>query len=271
MNSKPAEPQAATIALQLAAARRSSQGAPIRRAFVQGGTQREPVPGPLAKIVRSQDDTALDLYLLHRSLATAYPWDVVRHGRIWGRMLGHHTDNDGGTSMVSKAWSRLDTKYDLVTRERAGRLARITALDESGNRAPYDSPTTHYFRLPFAYWLDDSAHYFTLSLPAKAALLIALSLKPGFKLPAERGPDWYGISADTLGRGLKELDDKGILSRHFESVVDWNSPIGTRTEVTHWLQSPYWRRRDGANMFEVLDPDTGLLALSATAFSAEPT
>lgn len=271
MKDKPDEPQAATIKLQLGAAKRPSQGAPVRNSFVQGGSQREPTPGPLAKIVRSQDDTALDLFLLHRALATAFPWDVVRHGRIWGRMLGHHTDKDGGTSIVSKAWARLDTKYNLVKRERSGRLARITALDESGTRDVYDSPSTGYFRLPFAYWLDDSAHYFTLSLPAKAALLISLSLKPGFKLPAERGPDWYGISADTLGRGLKELDEKGILKRHFESVVDWNSPIGSRTDVTHWLQSPYRRRRTGdANMFEILDPETGLLALSATAHSEDP-
>ncbi len=45
----------------------------------------------------------------------------------------------------------------------------------------------------------------TLSLPGKAVLLIAHSLRPGFALPVEKAPEWYGISADTAQRGLAEL------------------------------------------------------------------
>ena len=33
-------------------------------------------------------------------------------------------------------------------------------------------------------------------------LLIALSLRPGFPLPYERGPAWYGLSADSTEKGL---------------------------------------------------------------------
>jgi hypothetical protein len=42
-------------------------------------------------------------------------------------------------------------------------------------------------------------------------LLVALHEKPGFELPTEKMPQWYGWSADTAERGFKELRDAGIL------------------------------------------------------------
>src|SRR5713101_6295655 len=109
-------------------------------------------------------------------------------------------------------------KYRLVRRERRGRLAKITALREDGSGKAYEVPTGHswddrYFKIPFGYWLDAEPWHTTLSLRGKAALLIALSLQSPFTLPAERAPAWYGISADTLERGLRELTDCGALSR----------------------------------------------------------
>ena len=49
-------------------------------------------------------------------------------------------------------------------------------------------------------------------MPAKAVLLIALSLRDDFVLPTEKGKDWYGISRDTTRKGLRELRLHGILS-----------------------------------------------------------
>lgn len=242
MTSKPRFGQAETISAQLRDAGRPSKGTPLRRSFVQQGSQRKPQPGPLAEIVKSHDETALDLYLLLRTLASADPWDVVRDARIWGRMIGHGSDVDGGAAIVSKAWRRLDEKYGLIERTRSGRLARITVLDESGDGANYESPATGYFRVPFDYWLAPEAFYVDLSLAAKATLLIALSLKQPFVLPAERGPAWYGISADTIGRGLIELRGKGLISRQFDTVTDWNSPTGKRTDYRFELQMPFGTR-----------------------------
>ena len=37
-----------------------------------------------------------------------------------------------------------------------------------------------------------------------------MSLMPPFVLPAERGPQWYGISADTIDRGLRQLRNEGL-------------------------------------------------------------
>lgn len=100
-------------------------------------------------------------------------------------------------------------------------------------------PSEQYFKLPFAYWTADEAWHWRLTLPAKATLLIALSLKPPFVLPAERAGDWYGISPDTVDRGLRELRGYGLLSRTFEVVEDWLSPIVKRTDYKFRLKAPF--------------------------------
>ncbi|MCU1616477.1 MAG: hypothetical protein JWO98_4017 [Frankiales bacterium] len=243
VTSTPPRDQTATIVALLDAAGRRDAAVPLRRAFVQQGTQRAPEPGPLQKIVTRHDDTALDLYLLFRGMASSDPWDVTRDARIWGRALGHGSDVDGGASVVSKAWRRLDEVYGLIHRERSGRLAKITTLDESGSRAPYRYPNGQYFKLPFAYWTAEESWHHCLSLPAKACLLIALSLRQPFILPAERGPSWYGISADSIDRGLRELQDHGLLTRRFTTVENWLSPTGQITEFHYRLAGPF-RRRD---------------------------
>jgi hypothetical protein len=241
MTSTPVDGQAATLAALLDAAGRKGVAVPLRRSLVQQGTQREPKPGPLQQIVQRHDETALDLYLIFMALASSAPWDVTRDAKVWGRALGHHTDVDGGTSIVSKAWRRLDETYGLVTRERSGRLAKIIALEEDGQRGEYTYPNSKYLRLPFAYWTAEEAWHRTLSLPAKAMLLVSLSLKSSFVLPAEKIPGWYGISADTADRGLRELRAAGLLSRRFTTVENWLSPTGKMTIYTFRLTGPFAR------------------------------
>lgn len=243
MPSTPPPEQTATIAALLDAAGRKSRAVPLRRTLLQQGTQRDPKPGPLRDIVKRHDETALDLYLLHRAVASSDPWDVTRDARIWGRAIGHGTDVDGGSSIVSKAWRRLDETYNLVERERSGRLAKITALDESGDRGAYTYPATGYLKVPFAYWTAEERWHHELSLPAKAVLLIALSLRQPFVLPAERAEGWYGISADSIERGLRELREHQLLSRRFVVVDDWLSPTGKRTDYRFRLKAPFVKQQ----------------------------
>src|SRR5437763_1603129 len=84
---------------------------PIRRTFVQQGTQRKPLVGPLARIVRKRDERALDLYLLMRALATADPYDATQHAEVWARAL--NLVGSSGVATVSRIWTRL-VKYKLV-------------------------------------------------------------------------------------------------------------------------------------------------------------
>jgi len=246
MSGKPAREQQETIAALLDAAKRKNQAVPLRREFVQQGGQRTPQPGPLREIVRHHDERALDTYLLFRALASSAPWDVKRDARIWGRALGLATDADRGASAVSKTWMRLDQTYHLVRRERSGRLAKITALHEAGNGAEYTYPSKGYFKLSFAYWTADEAWYRTLSFPAKATLLVALSLRPPFVLPAEKAPAWYGMSADTVDRGLRELREARLLARSFTTVENWLSPTGKATLYKFTLKPPFARPRRAA-------------------------
>ena len=134
---------------------------------------------------------------------------------MWARAL-RHTGVTANEQTVSKIWRRLDS-LGLVSRGKHGRLADVTLLREDGSGGRYVHPADvgdPYLQLPVAYWLDEDEQWCsTLRLPAKAMLLVALSLRPGFLLPVEKVPDWYGMSADTAQRGLAELVRRGMLNR----------------------------------------------------------
>jgi hypothetical protein len=158
--------------------------------------------------VRHRRTRALDLYLLAHAVSSAPPYDVAFPAAVWGRALGL-SELSSADALVSKSWSWLE-EQGLIRSERDGRLRRITLLQEDGSRRPYRHPGEqgaerrgHYFKLPYAYWRGNFPN--RISLPAKAVLLIALSLREGFLLPTERGEEWYGLSRDSVRRGLREL------------------------------------------------------------------
>ena len=258
MRSAPIPHQQEAIEALLKRSARISGRTGIRNTFVQGGTQKRPVFGPLHHIVRNSDDQALDTFLLHRTLVSAEPWtsgpiDAV----IWARMLGAETDRDHGAALVSRIWRRLDEKYHLISRARVGRKAVYTSMREDGSGEPYTAPTgrdgDNYFGLPFAYWTDEQAWYRTLSLPAKAMLLVGSTLKPGFILPGERVPEWYGISESTAQRGLHELREVGLLNRSisYKSTPLEKVPL---TEVHHYtLVPPFGRASQRRHLSLVTD------------------
>lgn len=241
MPSQPSDAQQGTVNALLASAGRSTNSVPLRTTFVQQGSQRHPRPGPLHHLVRAHDERALDLFLLHRALASSEPWDVTRDSRVWARTLGLPTPKDTGAAGVSKTWARLDTKYHLVRRGRRGRTAAITALSEDGSGDAYTHPARRYFRLPFAYWTADEGWYVRLDLASKAVLLIAHSLRPPFILPTEKASPWYGLSTDTVERGLRSLRESGLLLRETRFRPDWLTPAGVKKEFTYTLQPPFAR------------------------------
>jgi hypothetical protein len=232
--------QQETVAAFVEASDRRGHAAPIRRQFVQDGRQGVPVPGPLSAIVRSRDEISLDLYLLHRARASSPPFDVAAHSAVWARAAGVDGGEKTSSAAVSKAWRRLEDKYCLVHRERRGRYAKIIALREDGSGRPYGIPAgstwnDRYFKLPFGYWLDEQQWYRTLSLRGKASLLIALSLPSPFTLPAERAPAWYGVSPDTVERGLRELTERRVLGRVLKVRKAPLSPAG-KTRVAEYTR-----------------------------------
>jgi hypothetical protein len=251
MTRTPLPEQQEAIAALLDSAGRHTKSVPLRNTFVQRGTQRQPEPGALAGLVRSHGDRALELYLLLRASASSSPWDVTRDARVWARLLGLPTPKDDGANAVSKLWRSLDQTHHLVRRQRRGRLLEVTPLLEDGTRRPYAYPKGGkpdlYFKLPYAYWTAPQAWYRTLSLPAKAVLLIGMSLKPDFVLPTEKAPRWYGVSTDSAEKGLTELRQHGLLERRTVLKSAPLAPLGKTQEHHYALLSPFTRPASGTS------------------------
>jgi hypothetical protein len=214
---------------------------PIRRSFVQlpargGGA------GPLAQFVRGRRTRALDLYLLAHAVASAPPFKVTFPAAVWARALGLAPHSSAET-LVSRTWTWLEQQH-LIESQRVGRRREITLRREDGSSEPYRHPGEqgaadrgHYFKLPYSYW--EGNFHNRLGLPAKAVLLIALSLQDDFVLPTEKGKDWYGLSRDTIRKGLRDLRLHGLLSVHEERKLAPLSTYGFTLERKYRLQAPF--------------------------------
>jgi hypothetical protein len=244
---KPRQPgfgQQETIEDLLNASKRTTQTVPIRRTFVQLGTQQKPKPGPLAKFVARHDEGGLELYLLFRAVASSEPWNSAREAGVWARAMGVAIDDDNlNQPAVSRVFRRLDEEHNLVSRHRSKRRLETTALLEDGSREPYTSPGRDYFKLPYAYWCDQ--WYLRLSMPAKALLLIGMTLKPGFILPFTQARNWYGISDDTASKGIAELKRNKLLTARPGRERDWLTGPGWRHEMNYFLMPPFHRQKRG--------------------------
>lgn len=242
----PLDPPVATVdetVDEIMAARRL--GTPLRRSFLQQGTATDPEPGPLQEFVTNGDHRGLLLYLLALGKASAEPWDTALAATVWARALGMELPETAtATSSISKAWKRLEDR-NLIRRSRYKRRAHIHMLREDGSGDPYEPPgqvKEPHLQLPNAFWQrgpDEDRWYRVLNLPEVAMLLIALSLSDGFRLPAEDVPDWYGISADTAGRGLRGLIGHGLLAVHKNFKTAPLSPAGYTADNLYTLQQPF--------------------------------
>lgn len=234
---KRAEDQEKTV-LALILGSQRKKNVPIRNDFVQTGGKKNPTPGLLGSMIKSTNGRSLDLYLLHRLVASADPWDTKRDAAVWARAMGLG-DEEYGKDAVSKCWARL-VKYGLVARERESKQAKIISLHENGRGRPYTRPKEDFFTLPLEYWTEN--WYRTLPYSAKAALLISSSLQPGFYLPGRLSEKWYGISKDTLLEGLKELVDRGILTYEEKIMEDYSRAKVAYTQRHYTLLGPFAKK-----------------------------
>ncbi len=180
---------------------------------------------------------ALDLYLLAHAVASAPPFDVRFPAAVWARALGV-TDQPSAGSMISKQWSWLE-KQQLIQSRRVGRLREVTLLKEDGSGNPYSHPGKegNYFKLPYAYWRGNFHN--RMGLPAKAVLLIALSLRDEFILPTKQGAVWYGLSRDTVRKGLRTLRLLGVLDMAEVPKKAPLAPLGFALERRYSLRDPF--------------------------------
>lgn len=219
---------------------------PIRKTFVQQGRGRSTTPGPLAEFLTSRDPRGLDAYLLIHALASASPWNCNYPSGFWVRALGLARGKELSVEAinqarpaVSKIMKRLVDRK-LISRTRDSRRANLTLLREDGSGHAYQRPfdaDDQWFSLPHAYWHE--GHYRSLSLAAKVVLLIALERPDDFLLPQERAAGWYGVSADSADRGLRELRQVGILQVRQIWVEEPKSDIGYTQRWTYRLLGSY--------------------------------
>jgi hypothetical protein len=231
---------------------------PLRKAFVQaprgGGSRR----GPLHAFVSNGDLRGLRGYLIvvaATSSANEDGWTTTLDSLVWARLLDAEETAATLAGARTAAWRTLGRLQDrqLIRRARSSRSNRdiaVTLLREDGSGEPYthpadgasDDPADWYLRLPVSFWkkgLDAE-----LTMPGLAMLLTVAREKPWSAFPSERMPEWYGWSADTTERGLRELVDLDLVERRETYRRTPLSPVGY-TITNQYRLRPWLRPRAG--------------------------
>jgi hypothetical protein len=168
---------------------------------------------------------------------------VALSAKAWSLALGL-PDTPSSRVFISASWTWLE-QHKLIRTERDGRMRRVWLLAETGSGEPYRHGRSHrhldYFKLPYLFWLD--GWHERLDLPATAVLLIALSLPSTFVLPQERGAEWYGMSRDTIRRGLATLTGNELIATRTTLRATRQSPTGATEQRHYKLIGPFARRQ----------------------------
>jgi hypothetical protein len=61
----------------------------------------------------------------------------------------------------------------------------------------------------------------------------------GFSLPYERAGEWYGLSRDTVRRGVAELRSQGLLTMRMTWRATLRSPTGATEERRYTFAGPF--------------------------------
>ena len=237
--------------------RTNRNATPLRKAFVQAPKGAKVREGPLAAFVKGRDRRGLLTYLFTLALTSSANedgWASRRDSLVWARAIGfteHAAENTARTS-VWKAFGRLQERK-LLMRGREGKKGRspvitTTLLREDGSGEPYTRPGINgdrspYLQLPHRFWLDEHAD--TLDLPGLAMLLVLLAgPSKGVKgLRLERMQDWYGFSADTAARGIKELERSKLVTVSKERIKAPLAPLGWSEVNVYHVSSDFRRLR----------------------------
>ena len=171
-----------------------------------------------------------------------------RNPDYWARLIRRPDQSLRNARLALRRSLDLLESVDLIRNTTPAGVPLIHLLDESGSGTPYSHPSRtgeRYFTLPHEYWFFGFDRRFDLA--AKAVLVLARSLRPSdFTLPLANALPWYGISAQTLRRGMRQLIDAGVV-RYTSTVVPApKAPNGTTTRRSYTLIGPLKRTTGGA-------------------------
>lgn len=213
--------------------------APLPSYFVQNPNRKlKDRSAPLGEFVKNGDLRGLRAFLfLHAIISSGEGdngWSTTLPLAVWARVFDttKTASNRSSSTAATKVLTRLVNRK-LIDRARTGRARTITVtlLRPDGSGLPYSRPdgkVDKFIKLSNKFWTD--GWFDKLDMPATAMLLVALHEKPGFELPAEHVPAWYGWSADTAERGLRTLVKEGLLEVRKRIKTAPLSPTGV-TEV----------------------------------------
>lgn len=208
----------------------------VRQLLVQLPDTEDERPSVLGVMVHDRRHRPLVLYLM---LLTAWPFLQTRRdpfeGAVWARLLRTERGVPWTPTDVSKAWRELE-ELGLIKRERRGRQVVIRPRREDGG-AEYIVPdgggdtgdyAGRYLVLPGAFWSEQI--FAQLSLPALAMLLVVLKETSPKKhevwLQQDHAQQWYGFSEASMQKGLRELEEAGLLHRRGQRIKAPLSPTG---------------------------------------------
>lgn len=194
----------------------------VPRSFIGASRDR---PGPLAGFVRRHRGRAMDLYLLALAAAGSEPELPRIPAAVWARALG--LDATSGEPIVSRLWQWLEGE-DLIVSRRVGRhkVIELVLGDE-----PSLGLSSGFFRGNF---------HNRLPIPAKAMLLVGLAEEGSLRV-GEETSELYGLSRDTIRRGLSALTTVGLLRARMVGVVAPLSARGFAVERVYVLLPPFGR------------------------------
>lgn len=227
--------------------------APILKDFVQNPDRAQGRRGgPLSQFVKNGDLRGLRAFLfLHAIISSGEGrngWSTTLPLSVWARAFDTTTAAEprSASTAATKILSRLEERR-LVLRQRAGRERKITVtlLRPDGSGLEYTRPDgsgpNRFLQLSNAYWTE--GWYASLDLPATAMLMVALHEKPGFELPTEKVPYWYGWSADTAERGLRTLREHGLITMVKRIKKAPLAPAGIAEVNSYTLSEPFGRKK----------------------------
>jgi hypothetical protein len=211
---------------------------PLRESFLQvRGTP--PEPGPFSEFVRGRHHHALDVYLLVLAATAQPPHQLHVNLDFWAVLLRRPDQSLRNSRLaVYRSFDILNELNLLWPESHLGAL-RYQLLNEGGRGDRYLHPAKtgdRYFTLPHAYWIRGLDR--KLDLPGKAVLLLARSLRRYFTLPLANATPWYGISADTLRRGMDELVKARLVRYQKTDVPTPKAPRGSAVRRTYTLIGP---------------------------------
>jgi hypothetical protein len=202
----------------------------------------------MAQLVASRQEKALDLLLLVYAVTVKEDFSTSHWSTTWARAINGSYDERSASAQISRLWRQLES-HNLIRRSQSGRQANVRKLREDGTGKPYTRPVTEkngplgeiYFKLPYEYW--DSGWHNQLTLPSKAILLIAMSLRaPEFTLADRWTSEWYGVSEATVTRGRSKLESEGIISvTREEATPNLKEMHGFGKRTYYRLEEPFNR------------------------------